>query len=177
MFNIIKLMVKNIIVQQFTGYLSEPYLFISLPRYSDKIKTIQRATRKFYIIDNGFIRARSFKISPDHGRLLENVFFIELLRRHYRPGLELFYYHTRNGREVDFICRTAHVVDQMIQVCYDITNPKTLKREIDALTEASSELACKNLLLVTWDDDGEIERKGCKIRLLPAWKWLIGEGT
>lgn len=161
-------------IQKFIGYLSEPYLFLSLTRYTVKIKTQQKSPKKFYIIDNGFIKARSFEISPDYGRLLENVVFTELLRRHYKPEFDLFYYRTRNDREIDFICRKGHIVEQMIQVCYDITNPKTLKREITALVEASYELVCKNLLLITWDKEEVIEQKGCIIKLLPAWKWLCG---
>lgn len=161
-------------VQKFIAYLSEPYLFLSLTRYAAKIKMQQKSPKKSYIIDNGFIKARSFEISPNWGRLLENVVFTELLRRHYKPDLDLFYYRTRNNREIDFICRKGHIVEQMIQVCYDITNPKTLKREIAALVEASSELACNNLLLITWDKEEIIEKNELKIRLIPAWQWLCG---
>ena len=159
-------------VQKFIGYLSEPFLFLNLTRYTAKIKTQQKSPKKSYIIDNGFIKARSFEISPNWGRLLENVVFTELLRRHYKPGLDLFYFRTRNDREIDFICRKGHIVEQVIQVCYDITNPKTLKREIAALVEASSELNCNNLLLITWDNEEMIEKNGHTIKLVPASKWL-----
>jgi len=159
-------------VQKFTGYLSEPYLFMNLTRYAVKLKRQQKSPKKSYIIDNGYIKARSFEFSPNWGRLLENVVFIELLRRHFKPGLDLFYYRTRNDKEIDFVCRKGHTIVQLIQVCYDISNSRTLKREITALQEASSELACKNLLLITWDQEGEVEGKKVKIRLLPAFRWL-----
>lgn len=159
-------------VQKFTGYLSEPYLFLDLTRYSVKIKTQLKSPRKFYIIDNGFVKSRSFEVSPGYGRLLENIVFIELLRRHYHPGRDLFYYRTRNDREIDFICRKGHITEQLIQVCYDISNPNTFKREINALREASGEVSCKNLLLLTWDKESELTEKGSLIKLMPAWKWL-----
>ena len=159
-------------LQKFVGYLSEPYLFVNLTRYASKIKTQQKSPKKSYVIDNGFLKARSFELSPNHGRLLENVVFIELLRRHYKPGLELFYYRTCNDREIDFVCRKGHSVELLLQVCYEITNPKTLKREIDALLEASGELTCTNLLLITWDKEELIVRNGHNIQLLPAYKWL-----
>lgn len=159
-------------IQKFTGYLSEPYLFVSLTRYANKIKLQQKSARKSYVIDNGFIQARSFELSPNYGRLLENAVFIELLRRKFRPELDLFYYRTRNDREVDFVCRKGHRVEQLIQVCYDISKPVTLKREIDGLLEASTELACHNLLLITWDREEMIEKGGFPIRLQPAWSWL-----
>lgn len=159
-------------VQKFAGYLTETYLFIILTRYAVKIKTQQKSPGKFFIIDNGFIKARSFRISPDSGSQLESVVFIELMRRHYKPGLDLFYYRTRNDREVDFLCRRGHAVEQLIQVCYDISNDKTLKREITALTEASYELKCNSLLLITWDHEEVMNHKGSEIHFIPAWKWL-----
>jgi uncharacterized protein len=164
-------------VQKFMGYLSEPYLFLNLTRHITKIKTQQKSPRKTYIIDNGFIKARSFELSPNWGRLLENVVFTELLRRNYKPGLDLFYYRTRNDREIDFVCRTGYNIEQLIQVCYDISNPKTLKREIAALLEASSELGCSNLLLITWDKEEVVTYNELSIHLFPAYKWLcMGPG-
>jgi predicted AAA+ superfamily ATPase len=159
-------------VQKYVRYLSEPYLFINLTRYSAKIKTQQKSPKKSFIIDTGFIIARSFELSPNLGRLLENVVFIELLRRHYKPELELFYYRTRNDREIDFVCRKGHKMEQLIQVCYDTGHPKTLKRETDALSEASAELGCSDLLIITWDKEAIVQNKEHIIRLVPAYKWL-----
>ena len=159
-------------VQKFIGYLSEPFLFINLTRYATKIKLQQKSSKKSYIIDNGFIQARSFELSPNYGRLLENVVFVELMRRNYKPELDLFYYRTRNNREIDFVCRKGYQTEQLVQVCYDMTSPKTLKREIDALLEASSELACTNLLLITWSREEVIVKNELSIQLIPAYKWL-----
>jgi predicted AAA+ superfamily ATPase len=111
-------------------------------------------------------------LSPNNGRLLENLVFVELLRRNYKPELDLFYYKTRNDREIDFVCRKGHRVEQLIQVSYDITNPRTLKRELDALIEAAVELTCENLLLITWDKEEVIKKNELEIKLVPASKWL-----
>ena len=162
-------------VQKFVGYLEEPYLFLNLTRYATKIKSQQKSPQKTYIVDNGFVKARSFELSPNFGRLLENLVFVELLRRNYKPGLELFYYRTRNDREIDFVVRKGHTVVQLMQVCYDVLNPKTLKRETDALAEASSELSCKNLLIINWDKEELINKNGIEIKLIPAYKWLLSE--
>jgi predicted AAA+ superfamily ATPase len=162
-------------VQKYIRFLSEPYLFINLTRYLSKVKLQQKSAKKSYIIDNGFIQASSFELSPNYGRLLENVIFIELLRRNFNPELDLFYYRTRNDREIDFVCRKGYLVEQLIQVCYDISNPKTLKREIDALTEASSELNCKNLLLINWNREEVMIKEDLNIKLIPAYKWLCNK--
>ncbi len=159
-------------VQKFTGFLEVPYLFLSLPSYSTKIKKQQKSPRKTYIIDNGFISARSFELSSNFGRLFENMVFIELLRRNYRPGLDIFYYHTRNNKEIDFLLRKGHNIEQLIQVCYDISELKTLKREINALKEASSELFCNNMLILTWDKNEIIESTGQNITVISIYNWL-----
>ena len=132
-----------------------------------------KSAQKIYIIDNGFIKARSFEVSPNYGRLLENIVFIELLRRDYKPELDLFYYRTRNDREIDFLVRKGHRIEQLIQVCYDMEQPKVRKREIDALLEAAKELNCTDLLLITWEKEDLIEIDQLKIKLLPAYKWLL----
>ncbi len=160
-------------VQKFIGYLEEPYLFQHITRYNNKIKKHQKTAQKIYVIDNGFVKARSFELSPNYGRLLENLVFVELLRRNYKPELELFYYRTRNDREIDFLIRKGHRIKQLIQVCYDINQPKTLKRELDALTEAAIELKCDDLLLITWDKEERISANELTIQLMPAYKWLI----
>lgn len=159
-------------VQKFIGYLEEPYLLLNLTSYATKVKIQQKSPRKIYVIDNGFIKARSFQLSPNYGRLLENLVFVELLRRNYQPELSLFYYRSHNNKEVDFLLRNGHTIEQLIQVCYDISGSKTLKREIDALAESSAELACSNLLLITWDKEEVIVKNDLKIHLIPAYKWL-----
>ena len=84
----------------------------------------------------------------------------QLLRRGYEPGNTLFYYRTRNDKEIDFVTRRGTKVEQLIQVCYDMTSVKTRKRELDALVEAAEELHCNNLLVITNDQDAQIEWKG-----------------
>ena len=159
--------------KKFCKYLEETYLFFYLPRYNSKLKLMQKAPTKAYVVDNGFISARAFELSRNQGRLLENLVFIELTRRGYSIPNALFYYHTRNGKEIDFVCREIHQVTQLIQVSFDVSNQKTLKREIMALTEAADELRCQNLLLITWDEEKQIEESNYKINLKPVWKWLL----
>jgi uncharacterized protein len=160
-------------VKKFVGYLSEPYLFFNLSRFSNKIKVQQKAPKKSYMVDNGFIRSRSFELSPNRGRLLENLVFVELLRRRLAPDLELFYYKTRNDKEIDFVCRHGHQINQLIQVCFDASASKVLKRETEALVEAAGELKCFDLLVVTWEEEYTLTLKDCTIHIVPVWKWLL----
>lgn len=153
-------------VKKFCGYLAGPYLFFYLPRYDNKLKEMKKAPRKVYVIDNGFIYTRSFELSSNNGRQLENMVFIELLRRGFDLKKSLFYYRTSNDKEVDFVTRDGRKVTSLIQVSYDISKTKTRERELDALVKASEELKCDNLLLITWDQNEEVNYKGKMISIL-----------
>jgi len=145
--------------KKFCDYLAEPYLFFYLPRFNNKLKLMKKAPRKVYVVDNGFVQSTAFNLSENLGQLLENQVFVELLRRGYEPGNTLFYYRTRNDKEIDFVTRRGTKVEQLIQVCYDMSSEKTRKRELDALIEAAEELHCDNLLVITNDQEAQIEWK------------------
>ena len=149
--------------KKFCDYLNEPYLFFYLPRFNNKLKLMNKAPKKAYVVDNGFVQSTAFKLSENLGRLLENQVFVELLRRGYIPGQTLFYYRTRNDKEIDFVTRKGTKVEQLIQVCYDMTSEKTRKRELDALVEAAEELHCDNLHIITNSQEEQIEWKGTAI--------------
>ena len=126
---------------------------------------MNKAPKKVYVVDNGFVQSTSFNLSENLGRLLENQVFVELLRRGYIPGQTLFYYRTRNDKEIDFVTRKGAKVEQLIQVCYDMTSEKTRKRELDALTEAAEELHCDNLLVITNNQEEITNYKDRKIEI------------
>lgn len=152
--------------KKFCDYLAEPYLFFYLPRFNNKLKIMNKAPRKVYVVDNGFVQSSAFSISGNLGRLLENQVFVEMLRRGYRPGLSLFYYRSRNDKEIDFVVREGTVVRQLVQVCYDLSSDKTRKREFDALAEAAEELRCDNLVVVTNDHRESVGWKGRHIDVI-----------
>lgn len=152
--------------KKFCDYLNEPYLFFYLPRFNNKLKLMNKAPKKVYVVDNGFVQSTAFNLSENLGRLLENQVFVELLRRGYIPGQTLFYYRTRNDKEIDFVTRKGAKVEQLIQVCYDMTSEKTRKRELDALTEAAEELHCDNLLIITNALHEKMDYKGKEIRVI-----------
>ncbi len=69
-------------------------------------------------------------------------------------------------KEIDFVIRKGAKVEQLIQVCYDMTSEKTRKRELDALVEAAEELSCDNLLVITNNQQEETEWKNRKIKIV-----------
>lgn len=154
-------------VQKFLDYLHEPYLFYYLPRYNNKLKLMKKAPRKAYVVDNGFIQAKAFSLSENLGKLLENQVFIELIRRGYDTDKTIFYYRSRNDKEVDFVLREGTRIQKLIQVCYDISNEKTAKREIGSLVECAEELKCDDLVVITNNDERIVEKNGHTIKLIP----------
>ncbi|MEM5879256.1 MAG: hypothetical protein QXU74_02060, partial [Candidatus Aenigmatarchaeota archaeon] len=77
--------------------------------------------------------------------------------------------------EVDFVLKEGLKIKQLIQVTYASGKDEIEKREIKALIKASEELKCKNLLMITWDYEGELKVKNKRIVCKPLWKWLLEE--
>jgi predicted AAA+ superfamily ATPase len=172
--------IKNILglksvttTQNYVRYLEESYLLFMLNRFSFKLKEQIKVPKKIYTVDNGFVLAKAFQLSANIGKLMENAVFCELLRRNFRPNLDLFYYKAKNGKEVDFVVKQGPKAERLIQVCYNTSDPKTKEREIKALSDASDELNCKNLEIISWDYEAEEKYEGKIIKFIPLWKWLL----
>ena len=153
--------------KKYMDYLHEPYLFYYLSRYNNKLKLMKKAPRKVYVVDNGFVVSKAFSLSDNLGRLLENQVFIELIRRGYDVEKTIFYYRSRNDKEVDFVLREGTRILQLVQVCYDMSSPKTEKREVDSIVECAGELKCDNLVIVTYNNKRTIEKDDYKIDVVP----------
>lgn len=164
---------STITVEKYIKYLEESYLIFSLNRFSFKVKEQIKTSRKIYLIDNGFILAKSFQFSQNFGRLMENLVFVEILRRGYSLNRDIFYYKASNGTEVDFVLRKGINIEKLIQVCYETENIEIRERELKGLTRAGEELNCDTLIVITWDYEKEEEFRGRKINFIPLWKWLI----
>lgn len=170
--NILKFNSVNTL-EKYLNYLEETYLIFILGRYSYKMKERIKAPKKIYIVDNGLIKAKTSGFSPDSGRLMENLVFMELLKKGYAPNKSIFYYKTRNQKEVDFILKEGMNIRTLIQVSYQTLSLDARKRETKALTEACEELKCDNLMIITWDEEIEEKIGGKIIKFVPLWKWLV----
>lgn len=158
--------------EKYTAYLEEAYIIVSLLGYSAKSGDRVRSPRKAYAIDNGFISAKAVRHSPDIGKLMENLVFMELVKRGKKPNRDVFYYKTRNNREVDFIIRKEIITEELIQVTYQLQNPDVEKRETRSLIEAAGELKVNKLTLITWDEKRQIKKDGLVINVVPLSEWL-----
>jgi predicted AAA+ superfamily ATPase len=157
-------------VDNYVAYLVEAFLLMSVTRYSPKAKLRMSAPRKIYGYDTGMVNAVRFRTGRDTGRLMENMVAVELFRR----SSEYYAYKTRTGQEVDFLLRCADGPDRLLQVCYDLSDPKTRRREFQALATAGSELGLSGGTVLTWDEEGTESVGGLPVELVPSWKWLLG---
>ena len=173
-------------IEKYIKYLEEAYLIFSLLRYSPKSIQRIKSPRKVYAVDNGFITAKAIQHSPDKGKLMENFVFTELVKRGVKPNRDLFYYKTRNDREIDFVVKSGVDVTELIQVCYESINSDVEQRETKALFEAGGELAPLDaklsngvkklkLTVLTWDEKRAVEKDGVTIHFKPLWEWLTEE--
>jgi hypothetical protein len=160
-------------IKKYVGYLEESYLFFILSRFSLKIGERMKSPKKVYVVDNGYIKARATQVSPDHGKLLENMFFTELVKKGFIPNKEIFYYKTRNQKEVDFVV-IRNIKKMLFQVSYDISDLDVKKREVKALLEASEDLSTEELYIITLSQDEVIEIGGTKIKVISFAKWALG---
>lgn len=155
-------------VKQFLDYFEAAFIFHYVRKYDYSIKKQILNPRKVYACDIGLARQIGFRFSEDTGRLLENVVFLELLRK----NNQVFYFSDK--QECDFICVQNDSVVQAIQVAYSLSDPETKRRELEGLTAAARSNGLNTALLLSWEGGIPIEIEGIAIEHLPVWQWLLG---
>lgn len=161
-------------VKNYIDYLTQAFLIVPLSKFSHKSRERLRSD-KAYVVDTGMLTFRNGNVSTENlGWRLENVVLLELLRRCAPKRQDVFYYRpTSRSKEVDFIVTERGQVLQLIQVAYDISNPKTLQRELSSLTDAAKKTGCKKLTLVTCSDSRKEILGDFEINVVSAIDWLL----
>ena len=149
------------------------YLFFSLTKYDPSLVKESSGDKKYYCIDNGL---RSVLLNPqseDNGKLLENAVYLHL-RRYLQAEAGLHYY--KNKKECDFVQTSHGEVIRLLQVTWSLHDEDTRVREIEGLLEAAQATGCHNLIILTLEEEEEIEIEEYNIQVLPIWKWML-QGT
>ena len=61
----------------------------------------------------------------------------------------------------------------IVQVCESMVDQQTRKREITALAEAMAELKQSQGIIVTRNEEEQIQADAGKIAVIPAWRFLL----
>ena len=168
-YNSIKKMLDIKSVQSVIDYVcffEEAYLIFTIPRFSYSFKQQQVNPKKVYSIDNGFSNSNSASFSKDNGKMLENLVFLNLRKKH----KDIFYFQEKN--ECDFVIKDREKIVEAVQVCFDL-NEETQDREIKGLLEAMKEFKFNQGLILTYKQEDEFKIEGKTIKVLPVWKWLL----
>ncbi len=124
-------------ISDYCSYLEGSYLCFILNRYSHSLKKQILSNKKCYIVDHALAKEIGFRPTEDRGRLLENLVFIELMRR-----CEQVYFH-KEKKECDFILRSDGKIHGAIQVCCKLESSETRKREIEGVVRGNASLFIK----------------------------------
>lgn len=152
-------------IREYFEYLENSFLTFLIPRFNRSIKKQIYYHKKVYFIDAGMAKMLGFRTSDDWGRMLENLVFLQLKRKHNE-----IYFH-KEKFECDFVIREGINITQAIQVTHKLNENKT--REINGLLEALQMYKLKEGLLLTSDQEDEFIEDEKRIVVTPIWKWLL----
>ena len=152
---------KDIVID-YIGYAKQSFLIFTIKNYFSKFVE-KETTPKYYFNDNGLLNLFLNKEEP---RLLENLVAINLWNK-FKGNV---YYLKSQNLDVDFFIEETGTA---IQVAYSITNISD-DRETKSLVEAAKTLKeAKEFVIITYEEEKELNIDGVKIQVIPVWKWMF----
>ena len=140
--------------------LNNAFIFYRVGRYDIKGKQLLKTLDKNYIVDMGFRNMLLGYRDADRGHILENIVFLELIRRHYRV-----YIGKIGDTEVDFLAEKPNE-KLYIQVTESLASPKTRERELRPLLSINDNY---EKIILTSDRNFITSENGIKIINVIDW--------
>lgn len=150
-------------VEKYVDALRESFIVYQAKRYNIKGKQYLKTLEKYYVVDIGLRYMLLGSRSIDIGHILENVIYLELLRRGYDV-----YVGKVDDFEVDFVAMEQKRITYF-QVAASVRDENTLKRELSSLQKINDHY---QKFILTLDEDPEADYDG--IRRINALEWLMG---
>ena len=151
------------LLYRYYAHVLDSTLIYETRTFSPSVHARLRNPAKVYLVDTGLARRIT---SADLGHLLENAVFLELKRR----GYEMSYFE--GEREADFVARRDSENTLPVQVTWELTHANR-DREIEGLLEACRVLGVGDGLMLTDDQEEDIEQGGVRISVRAAWRWML----
>jgi uncharacterized protein len=148
-------------------YAGNIFLLYKVPSYTRSVLKESTLPAKYYVADNGLRRAVLNNPGPDEGKALENNIFLQL-HRSLGSDDKIFYFN-ENSRECDFVVLRGGNVDELVQVCWELT-PENRDREINGIVAASEATGCNKCSIITWEQEETILQGHLSISVVPAWR-------
>ena len=117
----------NKTVEKYLQGLKDGLLIYEVNRFDVKGKALLQRNAKYYVVDSAFRKFLLSRTDSDRGHILENIVYLELIRRGYR----VYVGHLQNG-EIDFVAKMPHRLEYY-QVSYSVMDDTTLRRELSPL--------------------------------------------
>ena len=149
-------------VESYLNSLVESFIFNKVSRYDIKGKQYLQSGDKYYATDVTMRYALLGRKNIDLGHILENIVYLELLRRGYKIYVGKF-----GDKEIDFVAENSRGI-QYFQVAYTVRDEKTLERELSALESINDHYP---KFILTMDVDPEVDYNG--IRKMNVLDWLL----
>jgi len=151
-------------VELYIASLVDSYILHRIGRYDVKGKQYLKTGEKYYLADMGLRRYLLGNRAIDSGRVLENIVYLELVRRGYEV-----YVGKQGEYEIDFVAIKEDVLEYY-QIAFTVREEKTLQRELRALNAINDH---HPKFLLSLDNDLEMSYDG--IRCIYALDWLLTE--
>ena len=152
-------------VENYLDGITESLLMYRVGRYDIKGKEHLQLLDKYYLADIGLRYYLLGTQNVDQGHILENIVYLELIRRGYTV-----YIGKMGSAEVDFVAQDCDGNTEYYQVSWTVHDEKTLERELKPLDSISDH---NPKYLLTMDNDPPISHNG--IRQKYALDWLLGK--
>ena len=156
-------------VSDYLEWFEDAYFLFTVRIFDASLARSKTNPKKIYCADHALVTSVASGILVNSGHLLENLVFTGL--RQVTP--DIHYCKTRSGAEVDFIAQLRDRSRMLVQVCESMAESKTRKREVAALNEAMAELGLESGMIVTRNEEEEIEVDSGRIDVMAAWRFLL----
>jgi predicted AAA+ superfamily ATPase len=152
-------------VEGYLDALQDSYILYRAGRYDIKGKKLLKTLNKYYFVDTGLRYFLLGSRNPDSGHILENVVYLELLRRYHRVFIG-----KAGEKEVDFVVESGQGTEYY-QVSDTVRDKTTLARELAPLDTIRDH---NPKFLLTRDYDPPASHNGIKQR--NVFEWLLETG-